>query len=143
MIYAISFIVFTFLFLGFVIVDVVIIGIIRLSKDKSRKEQFKVVEAKIAKLVNFSIFMMLASLALLAIFKDPLEIFTSVWKLTEQYGGLGVLSFIFYVWFTLDRRLTRVETKIEHIDKDTEEIQTELRNVRRTIDKIWETISKK
>ena len=129
MIYAVSFIIFGLLLIISIFVDIILLLAIKFSKDEKRKEKLKAMEKRASKTVSFSMFMTLASITLAAIFKDPPEMLipSSIWNFIQQNQSIGVLLFVFYIWIVLDRRLTKVETKLEHIDKDVESLRDDFK----------------
>ncbi len=149
MIYAYSFAIFAILVIFSGVIVIVTTLILKFSKNEQLKDRIKPIDFWLTKTMNFSLFMMLASLTLAAIFKDSPEMFIpqNVWNLVQQHESLGVLAFVVYLWLTLDRRLTKVETQIAHIDGDVESLRIdfkeEFKQLRDDIRHMWNNISKK
>lgn len=144
MIYANSFAAFLLMFIFGVIIAAILTAISRFTKNADLKKRIESFKPTIDRVIDFTFFMTLASLALAVILKDPPELLIpqNAWKLIEEHGSWGVLFFVGYVWLILDRRLGKVESATTHLEKDVESLRDDVKSLSNEIKAVKDDLSR-
>ncbi len=132
MIYAYSFATFLLMFIFATFTAIILKAVLRSTKNADLKKRVESLMPSVYRAMDFTFFMTLASLALAVILKDPPEMLIPLdsWSLIEKHGSWGVLLFVVYVWASLDRRLNKVETTIDHLEDDIESLKDDVKSIK-------------